>query len=44
VSTGKKVDTYIMYTEIHGHIVTDDPLPRNDNRIKANITLTSHVA
>jgi len=23
VSTGKKVDTYIMYTEIHGHIVTD---------------------
>ena len=27
VSTGKKVDTFIMYTEIHGHIVTDDPPP-----------------
>ena len=22
---GKKGDTFIMYTEIHGHIVTDDP-------------------
>lgn len=40
---GNKVDTFIMYTEINGHSVTDSLHHRNDNRRKVNITLTSHV-